>query len=184
MFARDQQLAFRALFTFSPQAQDRYAEKHFAPNSEKQVTRLAAILHEKGYPGERIIGNNFWVETILSHHNSISTAYCRQDTMYRYLRPILLEAIKKGSMSPYEFALIDNWHTTINSDHKIRSYGYLNSLNEKEHIRADELRRKIGLRSVETRNALIDIQTETGMDFSLPDRPGKNEKIGIISMNQ
>ncbi len=179
MFKKDQWKAIGALFTFGPDGQDRYAEKKFAPHSEKQMTKLNELIGEHGFPGEKLIGNNFWVSTILSHHNAISEAYCRNDTMYRHVKPQLLAAIKSGEMSPFEFALADDWYTTVASGHTEHAYGYLDSLTEPELVKANALRSAIGLRSVETRNKLIDLQQKTGMNFHLPTWPGKNVKIDI-----
>lgn len=180
MFKKDQWKAIGALFTFGPKAQDRYAERKFAPNNEKQVARLMEILDSSGYPGEKLIGNNYWMMTILSHHNSISETYCQKDTMYTYLQPRLLSAIHKGEMSPFEYAIIDNWFITVGSGHTQKSYGYLDGLTEAELAEANMMRSLIGLRRVETRNRLIDIQQQTGMNFYLPDWPGKNMKIEIL----
>ena len=180
MFKKDQRKAIGALFTFGSEAQDRYSERKFAPNNEKQVARLMEILDNYGYPGEKLIGNNYWVMTILSHHNSISESYCQKDTMYTYLQPRLLSAIHNGEMSPYEYAIIDNWFITVGSGHTQKSYGYLDGLSETELAEANMMRSLIGLRKVETRNRLIDIQQQTGMNFYLPDRPGKNIKIAIL----
>lgn len=184
MFKRDQWKAIGALFTFGSKAQDRYAESKFAPNSEKQVARLTEILNSHGYPGEKLIGNNYWVMTILSHHNSISEIYCQRDTMYPYLQARLLSAILKGEMSPFEYALIDNWFIAVGSGHTQKSYGYLDGLTETELVAANTMRSLIGLRRAETRNRLIDIQQQTGMNFYLPEWPGKNVKIEISDDNR
>ena len=180
MFKQDQWKAIGALFTFGSKAKDRYAERKFAPNNEEQVARLMEILHGYGYPGEKLIGNNYWMMTILSHHNSISEIYCQEDTMYTYLQPRLLSAIHNGEMSPFEYALIDNWFIAVGSGHTQKSYGYLDGLTDTELVAANLMRSLIGLRRVETRNRLIDIQRQTGMNFYLPDWPGKNVKIAIL----
>ena len=178
MFKKDQWKALGALFTLGSKAQARYAEKRFAPQSERQLTQLHQLINTYGYPGEQLIGNNYWVSTILSHHNSISVPYTQNDTQYPAIKPLLIQAIRTGQMSPYEFAIIENWYIAILSGQ--RSYGYLGTLTKKELIQANQLRNQIGLRSVETRNRLFDIQQQTGMDFHLPGRPQLNGKIGII----
>ncbi|WP_018618682.1 hypothetical protein [Spirosoma luteum] len=180
MFRKDQWKAIGALFTLSSKAQQRYAERKFAPHSEKQLAQLNQIISTYGYPGERLIGNNYWTSTILSHHNSMSTRYAVKDTLYPHLKNSLQQAVLTGQMSPYEFAIIEDWYIAISSDHKEKSYGYLGALTETELVRANQLRSQIGLRSVETRNKLIDIEQQTGMDFYLPGRPQLNGKIRII----
>jgi len=179
MFSRDQWKAIGALFTFSSKGQDRYAEKKFAPHSEKQVSKLIGILNESGYPGEKLIGNSFWMATILSHHNSISQAYVEKDTLYQFVKPRLLEAIQVGSMSPWEFAMIDGWYRTVKAGWKKADYGFLNRPTKEEWAAVNELRQSIGLRSIETRNGLIDIEKLTGMNFYLRGRPWVEEKIEV-----
>ncbi len=180
MFRKDQWKAIGGLFTLSSKAQQRYAERRFAPHSEKQLAQLNQIIGAYGYPGERLIGNNYWTSTILSHHNSMSTRYTVKDTLYPHLKNALRQAVLAGQMSPYEFAIIESWYIAISSDHKQRSYGYLNALTEMELVRANQLRSQIGLRSVETRNKLIDIEQQTGMNFYLPGRPQLNGKVRIV----
>lgn len=180
MFRKDQWMAIGALLTLSSNAQERYAEKRFAPHSEKQLAQLAKIISLYGYPGEQLIGNDFWVSTILSHHNSISVQYAVKDTLYPHLKNMLRQAVLHAQMSPYEFAIIEDWYLTISSDHQQKSYGYLGALTETELVRANQLRTQIGLRSVETRNKLIDIEQQTGMNFYLPGRPQLNGKIRVI----
>ncbi|QHT69866.1 hypothetical protein GXP67_26070 [Rhodocytophaga rosea] len=158
MFARDQWKALGALFTFTPKKQDRYAERRFAPHSERQMAEFTRILQKKGYPGEKFIGNNYWMATIMSHHNSISTAYVQKDTLYQFLKPALLIAISEGKMSPWEFAMIDDWYLAVKSNRTETGYGYMNSPARAELSQVNELRNKIGLNSVETRNSLIDIE--------------------------
>ena len=178
LFRKDQWKAMGGLFMFGPKAQDRYAERKFAPQSEKQLAYLDQIISTYGYPGERLIGNNFWTATILSHHNSMTVKRTRNDTLYPHLKPRLLQAIRTGQMSPPEFAIIDDWYITVGSDHAEKAYGYLsNSLTNAERGRADQLRNQIGLRSVSTRNRLLDIQQQTGMNFYLPPWPRPNGKI-------
>jgi hypothetical protein len=180
MFRKDQWKAIGALLTLSSKAQQRYAERKFAPHSEKQLVKLNQIINTYGYPGERLIGNNYWISTILSHHNSMSTRYAVKDTLYPHLKNALRQAVLTGQMSPYEFAIIESWYIAISSDHKQRSYGYLSALTEMELVRANQFRSQIGLRSVETRNKLIDIEQQTGMNFYLPGRPQLNGKVRIV----
>ena len=171
MLWKDQRKALGALFMFGSKGQDRYAEKKFAPHSEKQVAKLNEIIDRYGYPGEKLIGNGAWASVILSHHNSISEEYGLKDTLYSSIRPKLLRSIQLGQLSPFEFAMIDNWSIAIKSGHKDKAYGYLDHrLTEIERVRANQLRRAIGLCSVETMNRLIDIQQKTGMILYFPSR--------------
>ena len=172
MFGRDQWRALGALFTFGSNRQDRYAETKFAPHSEKQMAKLATIIETYGYPGEMLIGNDFRASVLLSHHNSISQRYTLADTLYPHIRPKLLNAIELGRMSPYEFAMIDDWHIAVSSGRRTKGYGYLTTvLTEAERIKANQLRRAIGLSSVETINRLIDSHQQTGINPYLPSRP-------------
>jgi hypothetical protein len=177
MFGKDQRKAIGALLKYSSNGQDRYAEQKFAPHSEIQMADLDEILEKYGYPGEKLIGNDIWMSTILSHHNSISTEYNRNDTIYNYLKPKLRMAMKQGDMSPYEYALVDNWFIAVSSDRSVKSYGYIDGLSSEDIPRSNHLRKNIGVRSIETRNRLIDIQEKTGMDFYLQGSPWQNGKI-------
>jgi len=184
MFRKDQKKALGALLRIGQKAKERYAEKKFAPHSEEQMARLTDILMEYGYPGERLTGNDWWASTIISHHNSISREYVYQDRIYPDLKPTLLDAVKKGEMSPFEFALMEDWKTVVESSHESTSFGFLGSI-ESESVmrRINENRRKIGLRSIELRNALIGLENKAGMDFYLPGSPWQKGKIRINTGN-
>ena len=179
MFKRDQSKALGALFKLSSKGQDKYAERKFAPANEIQVKRLDQLLDGSGYPGERLIGNDYWAQTIISHHNSISQEYCKHRTMYHDMRPKLFAAVQAGEMAPHELAIMDDWFTTVESGWQTPSYGYLADLNEENLLKANHLRVKIGLRKIETRNGLIDVQQKTGINFYLPAWPKKNGKIHL-----
>lgn len=177
MFKDDQHLAFANLFKISRKGKERFLYKKFIPQSERQMVKLRRIIEEKGYPGDKIIGNSIWTWTILSHHNSISTAYEQKDTLYPSMRPLLIKAIQKGELSPYDYAVIEDWYVVVKSDHREAAYGYLKALSKNDISRSNRLRADIGMRTVETRNSLIDIEEQTGMDFYLT---GRFWKIGKI----
>lgn len=169
MFKKDQKKAMGALLRLGDKAQEKYALERFAPHSEAQVKKLIGILETRGYPGEQLIGNDFWASTVLSHHNSISRDYALNDTLYSFVRPLLLNSVERGEMSPYEFALVDDWQIAVSSDRSMPGYGFLDPPGQESLRATNELRQKIGLRSVELRNDLIDVESRTGMDFHLPD---------------
>ncbi|KAA3623202.1 MAG: hypothetical protein DWQ02_24870 [Bacteroidetes bacterium] len=179
LFSKDQWKAFGALFTFSSKAQDRYAEKKFAPHSERQLSELRVILRKYGYPGEQLTGNNYWASTILSHHNSISLEYGQKDTLYQTIKPELEEALKRGQISPFEMALIDEWYRTV-QQHKT-TYGILNPPSRNELTATNDLRAKVYMRSIETRNKLIEIQERTGMSFYLEGGPWVDGEIDVVN---
>ncbi len=179
MSLKDQKKALGALFRIGSNAQDRFGERKFAPQNEVRVRRLIEITKEKGYPGEKLVGFDPWAQGILSRHNSISRAYCKQDTLFPYLRPMLISAIGRGEMSPHNFAVIEDWFIAVESGWQTGSYGYLAELKEEDILRSNRLRTEIGLRKVETRNKLIEVQEQTQMDFYLPWWPKKNGKISI-----
>ena len=169
MFKKDQKKAMGALFRIGNKAQEKYGRKKFAPHSEKQMFELIDILNNHGYPGEKVIGNNFWMSTIISHHNSISQEYVRIDTLYSFIKPKLFRAIENGEMSPYEYALADDWQRAVISERSVPGYGFLISPKKATLLETDQLRQKIGLRSIELRNKLVDVEGKTGMNFYLPD---------------
>ena len=170
MYSRDQKKAIKALLRFSSKSQDNYAEKKFAPHSEKQMAELAEILETYGYPGEKLIGNSFWMSTILSHHNSISTAYNKKDTIYPELRPILMAALKNGQMSPYEFATLDDWYLTTKYQRTEPTYGFLDPPLVSKMPKTNALREIIHIRPYELRDALVAVEKKTGMNFYMADR--------------
>ena len=170
MYSQDQSKAIKALFKFSSKAQDNYAEKKFAPHSEKQIAEFSGILESYGYPGEQLIGNNTWMSTILSHHNSISTAYCEKDTLYPNLKPKLKEALQNGQIPPQELAAIDDWYLSVKYERKKPTYGILDPPSPSYLSKTNELRKNIYLRSVQLRDSLTDIQKKTGMNFYLTDK--------------
>ncbi|AUD01014.1 hypothetical protein [Spirosoma pollinicola] len=180
MFNKDQRKALLALFTFSAKRQDRYAEKKFAPHSEKQFAELRRIINAYGYPGERLIHNRYWASVILSHHNSISRTYNLNDSLYPAIRPKLLRAIESGELTPEEFVRIDDWYIASTSSGQEKHFGHLiSSLTRKELEKVNQLREEIGMISVETANSLIDLQSQTGMNFYFPSDFGK--KITIVN---
>jgi hypothetical protein len=181
MFKRDQKLDFPYYLRIGQKAKERYALKKFAPNNEKQIARLKEILIEYRYPGERLIGNDTWMSTILIHHNSISTEYAQKDTLYPSLKLRLLKAIRKGEMSPDDYAIIEDWYVAVKSNRKEAAYGYLNTLTEQELPKSNELRENIGLHSVEIRNRLVDIQEQTGMNFYLEGTQWVKGKINVVN---
>jgi hypothetical protein len=169
MFKMDQRKAMGALLRLGDKAREKYAMKKFAPHSEIQMKKLIKILDDQGYPGEQLIGNNYWMSTILSHHNSISKEYVNKDTLYNLIKPKLIEAIKKGQISPYEFAIIDDWYIAVSSERTQAGYGFLNPPLTSTLSETNKLRQRIGLRTIDLRNELVDISNETGMNFYLPD---------------
>lgn len=169
MFKKDQRKAMGALIRIGARAKDRYALKKFVPHSETQMAKLILILNEFGYPGERGIGNDYWVSTIISHHNSMNQEYTRKDTLYRCIKPKLLQAIEKGQMSPFEYALIDDWYKAVASGRTAPGYGYLQAPDKSTLTETNLLRRKIGLRSIALRNKLVELENKTGIRFFLPD---------------
>jgi hypothetical protein len=180
MASQDQWKALGALFTFSAKAQDRYAERKFAPHSERQIAQLNEILNSYGYPGEQLIGNDTWMSTILSHHNSISREYAERDTLYPALKPRLTEALNKGQVSPFELAIIDDWYLTVKSGWSgSEGYGILAPPGIQSLPNFNELRKQIHLRAIEVRNRLVEVEQKTGMDFYLPGGSWIKGKIEI-----
>lgn len=169
MFKKDQKKAMGALLRVGNKAQEKYGTEKFGPHSENQMKELIGILQRNGYPGEKLIGNNYWMSTIISHHNSVSRDYVTQDTIYASIRPELVRAIQKGEMSPYEFALIEDWRKAVIKDDSQAGYGYLTQVKKASLQETNALRQSIGLRSVALRNQLIAIEQKTGMNLYLPD---------------
>ena len=182
MFSKDQSKAIGALFKFGAEAKDRYAEKKFAPHSREQMIEFKEIMTSIGYPGERLIGNDIRMSTILSHHNSITKEYAQNDTIYPAIKPLLLESLHIGYISPFELALVDDWYRTVKSGWSATiGYGILNTPNVETLKDFNALRKEVYLRPIELRNSLVEIENKTGMDMYLPGEPWVDGKIEIQS---
>jgi len=169
MIEKDQKLAYQAYIIEDEQEQEQFISEHFPKHSEAQLDTLIKIIETDGYPGEFLIGNDYWISTILSHHNSQGLAYVRKDTLYDFIKPKLMGFLKEGYISPYEIALPEDWKKTVLSEWNESPYGYLNSPNTSNISKINKARKAIGLRSVELRNKLIDIEAKTEMKLYLPD---------------
>ena len=123
MFDEDQKIAYKASIIKDEIEQEKFITKNFPKHSEEQLENLNQILDSNGYPGEFLIGNDFWVSTILSHHNSQGTDYVRNDTLYDFIKPKLIEFLNKGYISPYEIALVEDWKKTVISEWRESPYG-------------------------------------------------------------
>lgn len=169
MIEKDQKLAFEASIIEDEEEQEKYISENFPEHSEEQLANLIEIIETNGYPGEFLIGNDVWVSTILSHHNSQGSDYVRKDTLFDFIRPKLIDFLNKGYISPYEIALPEDWRKTVLSDWNESPYGYLSPPSAANISKINKTRRAIGLRPVDLRNKLIDIESKTGMCFYLPD---------------
>ena len=169
MFNLDQNLARQASLIEDENEQEEFFVNQFAAHSNDQLQNLITIINNSTYPGERLIGNDFWVSTILSHHNSISSEFIRNDALYEYLRPALFSALNKGYISPYELALIEDWKKAVASGWEESVYGYLVAPSPENISMINNSRQKLGLRTITLRNKLVDIEQATGMRLYLPD---------------
>jgi len=169
MMEKDQTFAYEAHIIENEEEQKDFISENFPELSEEQLFELIEIIETYGYPGEFLIGNDVWASTILSHHNSQGLDYVRKDTLYDFIRPKLMQFLDKGYISPYEIALPEDWRKTLLSDGRESAYAYLNAPNTTNISQINRTRKAIGLRSVELRNRLIEIELKTGMSFYLPD---------------
>ncbi len=167
MFIKDQRKAFKALFFFSDKSRTKYAVERFAPHSEEQMTELLLILSQYGFPSEQLIGNDFWAATILSHHNSISTAYNQSDTLFLQIRPRLKIAWLAGQISAFELALINAWYIATTNEGTGDGYGILFTPDESDLDMVDRNRMKVGLCTIAVRNKLLALEKSIGMQFYL-----------------
>jgi hypothetical protein len=158
MYKEDQQKALGAMLRLRDRAEVKYALSKFAPHSEAQMQELMVILDQHGYPGEQLIGNDFWMSTILSHHNSITREYVKKDTLYPFIRPQLIVALEKGQLSPYELALIEDWRIAVTSERSEPGYGFLAPPRQETLDETNSLRREVGLRSIALRNKLVEVE--------------------------
>ncbi len=105
MSQKDQRKGLEAVFRIGSKSQDHFGENKFATLNEKHLLRLMKIIENDGFPGEKLVGYEPWGQGIVSRHNSISQAYCKADTLYPFLKPILLSCIKKGNLFSGKFCL-------------------------------------------------------------------------------
>ena len=180
LFVQDQWQALGALFTFSSENQDRYAERKFAPKAKERVAEIREIMDDIGYPGEMLIGNSIWSATILSHYNSISEKFVKADTLYLSLRESLRTELGQGRISPFEFALVDNWYQSVSSGRMIESYGILEGEVREDSIqKVDRNRLAVGLPTVENYNKLLELQEKTGIRLFFGHAWGNNSPIVV-----
>ncbi len=180
---RDQLMALKALFRIGDKNQIKYAEKKFGPHSEKQLQELKQILKVNGYPGEKLVGYSWWASVILSHHNSISKTYVKADTLYPNIRPHLQQAMIKGELHPYQFAIMEDWRRVTANDNQT-AYGYLGEINTHTDLeQVNNNRKAVGLRSINVRNKLLDVEQATGLNLYLP-KNWQKEKIMVTSENK
>ncbi len=177
LYKKDQKMAIKSMFRIGSNSKTKYNERKFAPHSEEQLRVLTGIIKDHGYPGERLIGNDYWASTILSHHNSISMDYNKNDTLYLKVRPFLNDALKRGEISPFEYALIESWRITTVTEPDQVSYGFIGPKVKCGGEFCNKKRSEIHMRSIQNRNALVDLQEETGIDFMLPGKPWVSGKI-------
>ena len=80
-----------------------------------------------------------------------------------------MKALKRGELSPYELAQIEDWKIAGLSGHELSACGFIGKIpNTTELKTVNENRSEIGLRSIELRNNLIDIEKSTGLNLYLP----------------
>ncbi len=178
MYKKDQKFAFKYLFKIGQKAKESFANKKGVAHAKVQFEQLNQIIMTKGYPGEKLIGEPEWVSTILSHHNSISEDFVKNDSLFPKLRPKLIAAISKGELSPYDFAMIEDWRISVSSDRKETGYGYLEYLTPKQIPTSDKLRENLNMRPIALRNQLVTLQEKTGMNFYLAGTGWVDGKIG------
>ena len=89
--------------------------------------------------------------------------------------------MKQGEISPYELAQIEDWRIAGLHDHELTSYGFLGAIPDDTVLETvNKNRANIGLRSIDLRNELIDVENETGMDLHLP-KGWQNGKITVAN---
>lgn len=169
LFKKDQKKAMGSMVRIRGASQVSFGVKKFAPHSEEQMRQAIIIFEAYGYPGEKLIGNDYWMSTIISHHVSISPEYSEKDTLYKHIFPMLINALSKGEVSPYECALVDDWYRSVRWDRTKPAYGFLDPPTSATLDETNALRQSVSLRTIELRNSLVEIESKTGMDFYLPD---------------
>lgn len=156
----DQKRAIRVALTPTKKWRERYTNRNFVPHNRTQVRRINQIIDQLGYPGEKLIGDKSWATVIISHNE--------HDTIYHELKPKLYSALKNGELSPIELAMIETWRIVVDTDRKEKGFVIWNeTISQADAVKADSLRKSIGLRSIELNNRLIHLQEELDLKFYL-----------------
>lgn len=180
LFVQDQWQALGALFIFSSDRREGYAERNFAPKARPRVEKIREIIAQIGYPGEMQIGNFAWASTILSHYNSMSEELAKADALYPAMRITLQRELGLGRISPFEFALIDNWYQSVSSGRTVESYGILEEeVSEHSLASVNANRLTVGLPTIENHNWLLQLQRETGISLFFGQAWGRNSPIAV-----
>jgi hypothetical protein len=180
LFLQDQWQALGALLVFPSERRERYVERKIAADARLRADAIWRIVDEIGYPGEMKIGNFVWATTLLSHYNSISDEFVKADTLYPAMRSILRKELAMGRISPFEFALIDNWYQSVSSDRTIESYGILEGeVTPGALSLVNDNRQAVGLPTVEDHNQLLQLQSNAGIKLFFGQAWGSNSPIRI-----
>lgn len=169
MLKNDQKIALKVFLIIGERSKIKYSNKKFKPYSEGVLARLDEILTQHGYPGEKLIGNSWWTSVNLGHHNSFDSEYTKSDTLYENLRPKLQNALSKGELHPKDYAIIEDWRNATLNNHNTSLYGFLGKIpDDAELAKVNQNRAELGLRSIELRNKLLDIEKELDLNLYLP----------------
>lgn len=81
-------------------------------------------------------------------------------------------------MSAFEYALMVDWKTAVESNRQETAFGFLGSTQEEKCIQqANEIRNETCLRNVPLRNTLVEVEQESGSNFYLSGASWQEEKI-------
>lgn len=85
-----------------------------------------------------------------------------------------------GRISPFEFALIENWRRSVGSGKEAESYGILEGEESADSIHSVDVNRlAVGLATVGNYNQLLQLQSESGIRLFFGEGWGNNLPIGI-----
>jgi hypothetical protein len=178
LFHRDQKMALKAFVKVREKARQKFYDNQFAPHSNLQLQILINWLENGNpWPGEKEVGNGFMASTIVSHHNSISQAFNTTDTLFYALD--LDRMLEKGELSPFHYALMHDWRNVVSYDYNT-AYGYVGRILNTAHLhQVEENRARIGLRSIQLRNRLVELEEYSQFKFFLPGSPWQSGAITI-----
>lgn len=71
-------------------------------------------------------------------------------------------------MSRYNYVLLDDWQIAVSSGRTKSCYGFLMPPKDSTLSKTNQLRQKNGLRTIEIRNTLVEVENNAGMNFYLP----------------
>ena len=163
MFFKDQEVREWANKWYNRNFRNKHIEQVFSKQNESQVYIIEKMFKEYGYPGNKLIGiGNDTIPAPLTWNNNLSSLFATI-ILYHYketwnkLNLYLFEALKKGEISPFEYAMIRDYQEIYNVKKFKDCNAYYLALNRPTKYTINEInahRLEIGLNTIENEKRL------------------------------